>query len=137
MLVFTTVPVFVLSVVFMTMMVAMNIRVVIETAGKQRLYRFVGAAGHTAIEFDPGLCQCLLCACTDTAADQRVHLQAGQKSCQSTVTAAVGVHNLLSGDLSIVHVIDFHLLCVSKMLEHKPTLVSNCNSHNGFSFLTY
>ena len=117
----------------MVMMVALDIGVKAEITGQVIGNRCVGITGTAAVELDAGLCQCHLGAAADAAADQNICIQAAQHACQSTMTAAVGVHHLRCNDCAVLHFVDLELLGVTEMLEDLTVSVSNCDSHDSFA----
>lgn len=56
----------------MTVMVAMNSRVIGKVAGQEIIYGLIGFALYTAIEGYTGLSQCVLGTATDTATDKGI-----------------------------------------------------------------
>ena len=90
-----------LTVVVIAMVVALNIGIVQQIACNQRLHGCICTAGNTTEELDAGCSQCHLSTAADTAANQNICLNGRQNTCQSTVTAAVGVHYLGSDDFSV------------------------------------
>jgi len=95
--------------------------------------RCVCIAGAAAVELNTCLCQCHLGTAADATANQNICVQGAQHTCQSTVTAAVGVDNFGSNDLVILHFVDLELLGVTEMLEDHTVSISNCDSHNSFA----
>lgn len=58
-----------------SMMAAANILLKCKASRKQLLHRLIRTAGHPAVKTDSRLRQCLLRACPDSAADERIHSQ--------------------------------------------------------------
>ena len=73
---------------------ALDIRVICQRTGQEGLHRCICAALHAAEQADICFRQRSLRTTADAAADQRIHALRGQKACERTMTAAVGVHNL-------------------------------------------
>ena len=120
--------------VMMAMVVALGVGVILQRSLRQRPGRCIRRAGHAAVEFDPRLGQCVLCAHTDAAADQCIRLRRFQEACQRAVTAAVGGNDLLRDDYAVLHVVELELLSVTEMLEDLSVFVSDCDSHISCSF---
>lgn len=57
-------------------MVAVYVRIVCKRSGCQCLHSFIRVSGYAAVKPDSSLRQSVLRACSNTAADQRIHLQA-------------------------------------------------------------
>ena len=117
----------------MVVMVALDIGVEAEITGQVIGNRCVGITGTAAVELNTGLCQCHLGTAADAAADQNICVQTAQHTCQSTMTAAVGVHHLRCNDCAVLHFVDLELLGVTEMLEDLTVSVSNCDSHDSFA----
>ena len=113
---------------------APDVGIEFQSAGKQGLHRGICVTGHAAKEPDAGLRQCHLCAATNAAADQNIHIQHIQNPGQSAVAAAAGVHYRSGKDLVIRYLIDLELLGVAKVLENLAVLVSNRNFHKNSPF---
>lgn len=116
----------------MLMMAALDIRVILQRTGQERLNCRVCVALHAAEQTDIGFCQRHLRAAADAAADQRIHALCRQKARQSAMTATVGIYNLRRKDFAVLCFIYFELSSVSKMLEYLSILISDCNFH-GFA----
>ena len=113
----------------MSVVAAVYVRIVSKSPCKKCQNRFVRVSGNAAVQLDASLCQGILCASADSAADQSIHTVLPQKSCQSAVAAAVGVYDFRRSDLSIFDVIDLKLGSVSKVLKNLSIFISNCNFH--------
>ena len=114
---------------------ALDIRIVGKISFKKRLYSLIGAACDTAVQLDSCIRKGILCPHTDSSADQGIHSQFRQETCQRPVSASVGIRDLLFCDLSVFCIIDLKLLRVSKMLINISVFKSYCYSHCIFSFL--
>ena len=114
----------------MVVVAAAHIRIITKISGKQRLYRLVRVPGYTAVKPDTRFRQRCLGSAANAAANQRVHAVFRQKSGQSAVAAAIGIHHLGVYHLSIRHIVELKLFCVSKMLKNLSIFVGNCNLHN-------
>ena len=109
--------------------VAAYIGIEVERAAEERIHGAVCVAAYPTVQADSCFGQSDLCAAADAAANQRVHAVSGQKTGQRAVAAAIGGHNFTLADLSIRHVIQLELLCVSKMLENLTIFVGDSNFH--------
>ena len=121
--------------VLVVVVIAADIRIVAEISGQQRMDSRVGITADTAEEPDARLCQRLLRAAADAAADERVHTVLHQEASQRTMAAAVGIDHFGSDDPVAVDLIDLELLGVAKVLEDLAVCVGNCNFHVCFSFV--
>ena len=95
---------------------ALDIRIICKISRDKSFYRFIGIPRSAAVKRDPCICKGILRSHSDPAADQGVHSQFSQKTCQRPVSASVGICDLLFCDLPVFHVVDLKLLCVSEML---------------------
>ena len=121
--------------VVMTVMIALRIGIILERALRKRSGCCVRRTGHAAVELDARLCQCILSAHADAAADQGVHLRGFQETGQRAVPAAVGGHDLLRDDPPVLHVVQLELLRVAEMLKDLSVFIGDCDSHMIRSFL--
>ena len=122
------------SMMAVAVMAALDIRIKSKISGQERFYRFIRISGHTAVKLDAGVRKGVLGSHSNTAADQCVHAHLFQKACQSAVSAAIGIHNLLFYNTTVLHIIELKLFCVSKMLKYIPVFKCYCNSHLMISF---
>ena len=84
----------------------------------------ISAAGNTTVKPDTRIAECHLRTATDAAADQGIHLQGAQNSCQRTMAAAARIHNLRRNDISIFHIIDFTASFVYILPNHDANSVT-------------
>ena len=118
----------------MAVMTAHGIRIIGKCAFQEGFYLSVCVSHSSRIKLDAGLGKCISCAAADTAADQRVHVQRAQNTCQCAVAAAVGIYHLGRYDLPVFRVVDLELPRVAKVLKNFSVFVSDRNSHDVFSF---
>ena len=78
-----------------SVMTALYIRIVGKSSCCQSFYRVIRASGDAAVKLNSGFCQRILGSCSDSAADQSVHLQIRKKACQSAMPASICIYNLL------------------------------------------
>ena len=76
-------------------MITPDIGVEVQLACRQCLCCRVCAAGYTAVQPNARCFKRHMCAAANTAADQGIHLQGAQNSCQRTMAAAARIHNLI------------------------------------------
>ena len=117
------------TVMMMSVMVAMSIGIVFKRSPGESLCRRVGRTLHSGVETDSGIGESVLCAHTDSAADQRVNLCCLQESRKSAVTAAVCVNDLLVYDFTVLDIIELELHRVSEMLKDLSIFISYCDFH--------
>lgn len=122
------------SMMAVAVMAALDIRIKSKISGQERFYRFIRISCHTAVKLDAGVRKGVLGSHSNTAADQCVHAHLFQKACQSAVSAAIGIRNLLFYNTAVLHIIELKLFCVSKMLKYIPVFKCYCNSHLMISF---
>lgn len=120
--------------VVMIVMIAVYIGVKLQFTLQESCDRIVCISGNTAIQLDPSSCKGCLRAAANTAANQNVCIERMQDASQCAVSAAVRINDFRSGDSSILSIIDLKLCRMAKMLEDLAILISNCDSHNMFSF---
>lgn len=77
----------------MIVMIAADIRIITQAAGKKSCNCVIRISAAAAVKPDACLRQCILSAAADAAADQRVHTVPGQETGQRAVVAAVGKLN--------------------------------------------
>ena len=118
----------------MVVMIALYIRVELQIAGYKSFHSGICIAGYTAEQPDPGCGQRHLGTAANAAADQHICIQGGEHTGQSAVAAAVGVHHLRCNDLTVLDIINLKLLGVTEVLEDHTVFISDCDSHNIFSF---
>lgn len=82
------------SAVFMIMVFTMHIGIKSKIAGKERIYRFIGAAADASVKLYSMFCQRHLCAAANTAANEYICFYSGEYPCQRAVTGAIGVYKL-------------------------------------------
>ena len=63
-----------------SVMTALYIRIVGKSSCCQSFYRVIRASGDAAVKLNSGFCQRILGSCSDSAADQSVHLQIRKKA---------------------------------------------------------
>ena len=122
------------SMMSVAVMAALDIRIKGKISGQERFYRFICVSGHAAVKLDAGVRKGVLGSHSDTAADQRVHAHLFQEACQSAVSAAIGIRNLLFYNTAVLHIIELKLFCVSKVLKYISVFKCYCNSHLMISF---
>ena len=115
--------------VMMAVVIAFGVGIILQCPFGQRLRGRVCRACHAAVEFDSRLSQSILRTHADAAADQRVRLRRFQKPGKSAMTAAVGRDDLLRDDFTILHIVEFELLGVAKMLEDISVFIGYRDSH--------
>ena len=121
--------------VVMAVVVAFGIGIILQRTLCQSLCGRIGRTGNPAVELDPRLSQRILCPHADAAADQCVRLRCFQEAGQCAVPAAVGWHDLLRDNYTVLHIVELELLRVTEMLEDLSVFVSYCDSHCISSFL--
>ena len=88
----------------------------------------------TGIQADARLLQGPLGSAADAATDQGVHLMVFQKARQSTMTAAVGIHDLGRYHRALLHIVQFELGRVAEVLKYLAVLIRDCDFHKDVSF---
>ena len=116
------------------MVTALDVGIIRKFSIHKRFYRLIGISGHSAVQLDSRLGKSILRPHTDSAADQGIHAQPGQKTCKRPVAASVRICHLFFYDLSVFYIIDLKLLCVSEMLKYISILKCYCYSHCIFPF---
>ena len=118
----------------MVMVVAADIGIIDQLTLYQRFRSRVRAAADTAEKLNTGCIQRHPGAAAYAAADQNIHSQRLQNTGQGSVTASIGIHHLGRNDLALLNLVNLKLLSVAKMLEDLAVFISDCNSHNAYSF---
>ena len=123
-----------LVILVMSVVITVYIRIVIQVLRQECFYCFIRLSTDAAVKPDACLSQSHLGSSPDASADQCIYLKPCEKTRQGAVAAAVSIHHLLSGDCSILDIIDLKLFRVPKMLKHLSVFVSNCYPHLICSF---
>ena len=113
----------------MIVMIASCSRIICEIACNQCGNRCIGTAFDTAVKLDAGLCECILCTGTDTAADQNIYAERRKHTGECTVTAAKRIDHFHCDDAAVFDTIKFKLFAVTKMLEDLAVFIRYCNFH--------
>lgn len=121
--------------VLMIVMITMYIRIEIQPSRKQSADCLVRTAADAAVQFDTDFCQRGLCAASNAAADQNIHMAAAQKASQCPMSASMSIYNLRAFDFFLFNIIDLELCRMAKMLKHLSIFIGYCNSHCPASFL--
>ena len=116
----------------MIVMAALHVGIILQRSCKQSRRRFVRAAGHAAVELNPRLCQRILRACADAAADEYIYAVGCEEARQCAVAAALGIRDLLPDDPVFLHVVELELRRVAKVLEYVSVFICYRNSHTLF-----
>ena len=114
----------------MLMVIAPGIRIVFQMTFRQGSGCFIRRALYARIQLHTRLSQRHLSAHADAATDQGISVNGLQETSEGTVAAAVGIHHLFIYDLPILHVIEFKLLRMTKVLKDFSVVVSDRNSHD-------
>ena len=117
-----------------SVMTALYIRIVGKSSCCQSFYRIIRASGDATVKLNSGFCQRILGSCSDSAADQSVHLQIRKKACQSAMPVSICIYNLLFCNFPIFHIIDLELFRMSEVLEYFSIFIGYCYSHLILSF---
>lgn len=123
--------------VMMAVVIAFGVGIILQCPFGQGLRGRVCRACHATIKSDSRLGQRVLCTHANSATDQGIRLSCFQKTGQGAVAAAVGRDDLFGDNLSVLHIIELELFCVTKMLEDFTFLISYRDSHAPCSFLRY
>ena len=114
---------------------ANRIRVIGQGAGKQRLHRLIRRALNAGKQANARLRQRLACPGANAAANQRVHLQPGQKTRQGPMAAALCGCHLRRFYFTILHIIHLESLGMAKVRKHHPAFIGYGNFHFPLPFL--
>ena len=117
------------AVVSVGVVIAAGLRVIGESARQKGLDRGVRLSGHAAVELNPRLCQRILRACADAAADEYIYAVGCEEARQCAVAAALGIRDLLPDDPVFLHVVELELRRVAKVLEYVSVFICYRNSH--------
>ena len=121
----------------MAMMVAMYSRVIGKVAGQEITYGLIGFALYATVKGYTDLCQSILGAGTDTAADKGIDFFFLQQCGQSAMTCTVAVQKMGFLNLIVFYSIDFELAGMAKVLKDKAIFIGYSNFHDGVtSFLS-
>ena len=110
----------------MIVMIAADIRIITQAAGKKSCNCVIRISAAAAVKPDACLRQCILSAAADAAADQSIDSVLNQKAGKSAMTAAIGIDHFCIGDRSVFHFINLNLFGVSEMLKNFSVFISNC-----------
>ena len=121
--------------VMIAMVVALGIRIIFQGAFSKRSRCSIRRSLYTGIELNSCVSKCRLCAHTDTSTDQSVSLCCLQEAGKCSMSASVGVNDLLINDLSLFNIVQFKLLGMAEVLKDFSVFVCDCDSHGIRSFL--
>jgi len=119
--------------VFMIVMVASDIGIEKQFAGKQGIYCFIAEAGDAAVKPDTCIGKSYLCTAADPAADQSIDTQIGKHPSQCTVTASVGIPYFGRNDSSVFCCVDLELFGMAEVLKDSSVFISYCNFHGSMT----
>lgn len=102
--VFTTVSLSAVS-VMLSMVIAAGIRIIVQSPGSQCPRCLISRPLNPGIELNPGISQRHLSAHSNTAADQSIRSGCLQETCQGSMSAPIGIDNLLTLDSSAFRII--------------------------------
>ena len=104
--------------VLVIVVVTVHVRVIAESACDECIDGSICISADTTVEADADLGECHLCTTTDATADQCIDTELHEESCQCAVTTAVRIHDDLTYDLTIRHIVDLKLCGMSEVLEN-------------------
>ena len=123
--------------VVMVVVIAFGFGVIVQAVGEEGRYSFVCITVDAAVQLDACLSKCRLRTAPDAAANEDVCLQCRKKSCQGTVSAAVGIYNFCIYDLAVLYLIELKLCGVTEVLKDLSVFISYCNFHCTVSFSNF
>lgn len=118
-------------------MLAMHIWVEFKISGKKSFRCLIGITADTAIDFNVCFMQSCLCTAANTAADQHICFDSRKHIYKCSVTGTVRVDYFAFYNFVIFHIIYLKLLRMTKVLKNRSIFISDCNSHNIFSFIHF
>ena len=124
----------VLLTVMMVMVVTFCIGIIRKVPCNKALYCLVCISVDTAIELNPCLCKCHLCAAANAAADQHIYIEPGKKTGKGTVSASVGIDYLCGENFPPFNGINLELLRMTEVLKNFTIAISYCDFHLMISF---
>ena len=86
-------------------MVATHTGIIVKIACQIIQHNIICIAPHTAVELNTGLVQRHLCAATNAAANEDVHILFLQEACQSAVTVTGSIYHLRRSDLAVFYIV--------------------------------
>ena len=121
--------------VMMAMVVALGIGVIFQSSFSEGSRRSIRRSLYTGIELNSCISKRHLSTHTDTSADQSISLYRLQEACKSSVTASIGINDLLIDDRSLFNIIQLELFGMTEVLEDFSVFICDCDSHDICSFL--
>ena len=115
--------------VMMLVVIAAGIRIIFQRPFCKSLCRSIRRPLNAGIKPDPGISQCHLSPHTDPATDQGICFYRMKETGKCAVSAPFGIHNLLTNNLPIFHIIQLELFGMTEMLENLSVFISNRDSH--------
>ena len=115
--------------VAVTMMVAVNSRVVGQFIGQEIIYRCIRVTLNAAVQFNSCLSQSILGTTANAAADQSVDVFLLQEGGQGTMTGTIAGYDMGFLNRVVFNGIHLKLFCVSEMLENLTVVIGNCKLH--------
>ena len=128
---------FMIAMVVFAMVVAFRLRIVVKRVAEQRFNSSVRAALHAAEQTNASLRQRHLRAAANTSADQHVHVQALEHTCQSAMAAAIGIDHHAHDHFAILRIVDLEGFRMTEVLENLAIVIRHCNSHHRSSLLMF
>ena len=121
--------------VLVIMVVTVHVRVIAESACDECIDCRICIPADSTEKTDADLSECHLRTTTDATADQCIDTELHEESCERAVTTAVRIHDDLTYDLTIRHIVNLKLCGMSEVLENLAVFIGYCNSHDDISFL--
>ena len=115
--------------VMMPMVVAPGVGIIFQRSLRKSFCGGICSTLDSGIKCDSRIRKRCLRSHADSSADQRIRFYCLQEARKGTVSASVGINDLLIYDLSAFDVIQLELLGVSEMLEDLPVVICDCYSH--------
>ena len=110
-------------------MAARCIGIKVKVPLQQGLHRLIRVPRYTAVNLNGSRIQRTAGSASNSTADQGIYLLVPQKSGQSTVTAAVGIHYSAGSYLTLFYFIDFKVFRMAKMLKYLAIFIGDCDFH--------
>ena len=118
----------------MVVVVAPYVGVKSKRTAEQRIGCGIAISADSAVKLDACVGKRHLCTTADASANKSVNVERGKKSCECSVTTAVGIDYFTVYDFSVFCGINLKLLGMTEVLKDLSVFVSYCNFYCTVSF---
>jgi len=111
------------------MVITLYVGIVVKSALKISKNCFVCRTGYSTSKLNISVCKSHLCSAANTAANKEINSQICKHTCKSAMTMSLGANDFAAQNFTVIGVVNFKLLGMSKVLENLTVFVGYCNFH--------